>query len=81
MKDINKTNSENSRSSVSQNFVPGDEITETIKETNTESMVNVMETSYFGLATAIEEVSVTNFTCNNKPLTKADLSGLKLNYF
>ena len=80
MKDINKTNSENSKSG-SQNFVLGGEITETTKETNTESMVNVMETSYFGLATAKEEVSVTNFTCNNKPLTKANLSGMKLNYF
>ena len=54
MKDINKTNSVKSNSGVSQNFVPGGKNNETTKEKNTESMVNVMETSYFGLATAKE---------------------------
>ena len=49
-------------------------------EQNQESMVNVMEASYFNLVTAKNEVSVTNFTQSDKPLIKASLD-LKLNFF
>ena len=61
-------------------FIPGDK---NIKESAApvqDSIVNVMEESQFGLVTAKEEVSVTNFASGDKPLTKANI-GLVLNFF